>query len=527
MIIWLESLGCSRNQVDSEIMASHLIDAGHIIGHDPSKAEVIIINTCAFISDAAEEAIDTILEMAQFKINGKCQCLIVTGCLPERYKEDNLISSLPEVDAFLGTGAIDRIVQAVEGSLNKQKISCRQNVNQQNPEKPKGIYETNNTCEEETIKKKNGIISFFPDPCKRKFQSPPFKRKLTLNYSAYIKISEGCSRKCTYCIIPKLRGIQRSRPIEDIVEETKYLIQKGVKEIILTGENTTDYGFDFYNNPKQAHDYSGYEFCPVKDKDQSHSKLTGSGMSNDNKIDLTMLLEKISEEIDKIADMEPARKKICEPIWLRLLYTHPSSLSPKIIECISKLNYFCNYYDVPIQHASTKILKKMGRSYTKKELYSLFNTIKKTDKNASLRTTIITGFPGETQDDFNILLNFIKDIEFDHLGVFTYSDSHDLKSHNLKNHVPKDLALERQDILMAEQAKISEKINLRHFGKTYKVLVEENPDKGIYIGRTSFQAPEVDGITFIYGSDLEIGTFVDVKITETYEYDLAGEAKKP
>ena len=493
MIIWLETLGCSRNQVDSEVMLARLVAAGHSIGRNPSVADVIIVNTCGFISDAADEAVGTILELAEYKINGSCRRLVVTGCLPERFKKDDLTSSLPEVDVFLGTGAVDSIVQAVEdGSIGSK-----------------------------------GIIAFFPDPCKREFQGYPLPRKLTLDYSAYVKISEGCNRKCTYCIIPKLRGKQRSRPVDDIICETENLILQGVKEIIFTGENTTDYGSDFPCG-------SPYKL-PCNKPECDKIKC--------DKIDLAYLFEKLSVKLDEIFTGAPPVHQHCnqdkifhgnsnenfhgisDKIWLRLLYTHPSSLSYKIIKSISESDNFCNYYDVPVQHASSKILKKMGRPYTMGDLYSLFKSIKKTDRSAVLRTTIITGFPGETEQDFKILLKFIEDIKFNHLGVFTYSDSDDIKSHNLPDHVPKELARERHDIIMAKQAKISKRINKQRLDRIYKVLVEENPDDGIFLGRTAFQAPDVDGITFIYGSGLEIGTFVDVRIIETYEYDLAGEVE--
>ena len=462
MIIWLESLGCSRNQVDSEIMLASLTAAGHEMGEGPSSADVIIVNTCGFIADAADEAVDTILAMAEYKAHGSCRRLVVTGCLCERFKKDTLAESLPEVDAFLGTGAVDSIVQAVEGGTG-------------------------------------GIMDFFPDPCKRQFQVSPFPRELTLDYSAYIKISEGCNRKCTYCIIPQLRGRQRSRPVDDIVCETENLILKGVKEIIFTGENTSDYGSDI------------------------------SCESSRDKIDLAHLLEKISMRIDKML-MPSARAghgsdTIPGKIWLRLLYTHPASLTHEIIKCISDLKTVSTYYDVPVQHASSDVLRKMGRPYTMEDLYSLFNLIRETDPDAVLRTTIITGFPGETEQDFKLLLKFIKDIRFNNLGVFTYSDSVDINSHDLPDHVPLDLACKRHDIIMAEQAKISQEINQKYYGHVYPVLVEENPDDGIYLGRTVFQAPDVDGITFIYGSGLEIGSFVDVRITETYAYDLAGEVE--
>ncbi len=517
MIIWLESLGCSRNQVDSEIMSGRLVDAGHKIGDGPSKADIIIVNTCGFISEAADEAVDTILEMAEYKLSGSCRRLIVTGCLPERFKEDDLASSLPEVDVFLGTGAVDFIVEAVQGRISDiygsiGDIGAYSGIGSSGS--IGGDSDDASTCA--------GIISCFPDPCKREFPSPDSPRKLTLDYSAYIKISEGCSRKCTYCIIPKLRGIQRSRPVDDIISETKKFILQGVKEIIFTGENTTDYGEDF------DEELAREPLCDTQRKLPGKTLCKPYEIEHD-KIDLTFLLKRLSVELDKkipaasLLTSGSGENKISHGIWLRLLYTHPSSLSHGIVKCISEMKIFCSYYDVPVQHASSKILKKMGRPYTMEDLYSLFKFIRKTDPDAVLRTTLITGFPGETNADFQILLNFIKDIEFDHLGVFTYSDSQDLKSHNFKNHVPKELALKRQDILMAEQVKISEKINEKHLGRVYQVLVEENSEEGLYLGRTAFQAPEVDGITFIYGSGLEIGTFVDVRITETFEYDLAGE----
>ena len=444
MIIFLETLGCSRNQVDSEIMLGKLVAAGHSITDDPSLAQVIIVNTCGFISTASDEAVDVLLEMAKLKKTGLCKKLIATGCLSQRYKEDeNLVLELPEVDAFLGTAAIDLIVEAVENESKKPLI-------------------------------------VFPDPVTRPFQDLAEQRQLTTNFLAYIKVSEGCNRKCTYCIIPSLRGIQRSRPVDDICKEAKTLVGTGVKEILLTAENTTDYGQDFQNG-------KGFE----------------------------IVLETLAKTLEK--------EQVNANTWIRFLYTHPKTLTESIIKIVKNHQNICSYYDVPIQHASSSILKKMGRPYTIEDLYALFNTIRKTDPDAALRTTIIVGFPGESDDDFEKLMTFIKDIRFDHLGVFTYSDSDDLKSHLLKNHVPSKIAEKRHDMLMAAQAEISASINEKHLDKTFEVLVEENPEKGVYIGRTRFQAPEVDGVTFIYANGLEIGTFVKVRITDAFEYDIAGE----
>ena len=444
MIIFLETLGCSRNRVDSEIMLGKLVAAGHSITDDPHLAQVIIVNTCGFISTASDEAVDVLLEMAKLKKTGLCKKLIATGCLSQRYKEDeNLLSALPEVDAFLGTAAIDLIVEAVENESKKPLI-------------------------------------VFPDPVNRPFQDLAEQRQLTNNFLAYIKVSEGCNRKGTYCIIPSLRGIQRSRPVADICKEAAILVKTGVKEILLTAENTTDYGQDFQD---------------------------GKGF------------EHVLASVAATLENEHANANT----WIRFLYTHPKTLTESIIKSVKNHKNICSYYDVPIQHASSSILKKMGRPYTIEDLYALFNTIRKIDPGAALRTTIIVGFPGESDADFDQLMTFIKDIRFDHLGVFTYSDSDDLKSHLLKNHVPSKIAEKRHGMLMAAQAKISVSINEKHVDKTFEVLVEENPEKGVYIGRTKFQAPEVDGVTFIYANGLEIGTFVKVRITEAFEYDIAGE----
>ncbi|PIE62508.1 MAG: 30S ribosomal protein S12 methylthiotransferase RimO [Desulfobacter postgatei] len=441
MQIYLESLGCSRNQVDSEIMLGRLITAGHQIITDPVQAEVIIINTCGFISTASQEAVDLILAMAEFKTAGRCRRLVVTGCLAQRYKDDpSLLDSLPEVDAFLGTAACDHIVNAVEHAGKMPFI-------------------------------------LFPKPGSRQVEIPVQARRLLDEKIAYIKVSEGCSRHCTYCIIPRLRGRQRSRPVAQICKEVCGLLDKGVKEIILTAENTSDYGLDL-----------------------------GKGAFH-------RVLEITAE---KMAQKAPSA-------WLRFLYTHPCTLDKQIIKAVQRHDNICSYYDVPIQHAHDGVLKRMGRPYTQQDLALLFCDIRRLDPEAVLRTTVIVGFPGETDEQFKDLLAFIQKVEFDHLGVFTYSDSQDLPSHKLRDHIPEDLAELRHDTIMAAQAKISEKRNARHLGRVYPVLVEENPEAGVYIGRTRFQAPEVDGVTFIYSDGVDIGSLVQVKITDAFEYDIAGE----
>jgi ribosomal protein S12 methylthiotransferase len=462
MIVFLETLGCSRNQVDSEIMLGKLVAAGHRRTDNPALAEVIIVNTCGFISTASDEAVEVILEMAEFKEKGACQRLIATGCLAQRYKDDpGLVASLPEVDAFLGTAACEQILSAVEG---KQ-------------EKP---------------------LTLFPDPNQRQFQDLSVDRELISTGFAYIKVSEGCNRHCTYCIIPQLRGTQRSRPVADICTEAALLVAKGVKEIILTAENTTDYGQDLAADTRMV---------PI-DNEAVESAGIDTGRTG------------LYTVLSSLAKTLAAQDKT---VWIRFLYTHPKTLGPEIIRTVNRHDNICAYYDVPIQHAATTVLNRMGRPYTREQLITLFKLIRKLDPGASLRTTLIVGFPGETEQEFQILKEFIQEVRFDHLGVFTYSDSDDLKSHGFKDHVPEEIAEQRHDMLMAAQAKISEQLNTRHVGKIYPVLVEENPEQGVYIGRTQFQAPEVDGMTFIYAKGLEIGRIVPVRITDAYEYDIAGE----
>lgn len=440
MKLHLVSLGCARNLVDSEIMLGRLFKANWTFSQDPAGADVIIVNTCSFIESAAEESIDTVLEMAALKKQGTCRRLIVAGCLPERFRE-NITDALPEVDVFLGTGAYDKIIQAAEGTLDETS-----------------------TC-------------ILPDPDLTELQHQAVPRATSDHYMAYIKIAEGCSKHCTYCIIPKLRGKHRSRPIDDIVSEAGSLILSGKKELVLIAQDTTFFG-------KDRHPAVG----------------------------LDILLERIS--------------KISDDIRIRFLYGHPESIEKAIIQTVAAYPNICSYFDIPIQHASTAVLKKMGRHYTRDDLYDLFDTIRKTVPDASLRTTVITGFPGETDEDVRTLLDFIKEVRFDHLGVFTYSDSEDLPAHQLPNPVDNDTASDRYDILMAHQAEISLSNNRKKIGNTVRVLVEEGLEKNFLKGRTAFQAPEVDGVTYIENcfepENIPVGNFLNVKVTDATEYDLIG-----
>jgi len=446
--LYLESLGCARNLVDSEIMNGRLKKAGWTLTDDPEDAATIIVNTCSFIEAAAQESIDTILELAEYKKAGSCSRLVVAGCLPERYRED-IVSSLPEVDVFLGTGAYDQIVGAVQD--------------------PKFT----NQC-------------VLPDPDLVTLQDKDSPRNLNQSHMAYLKIAEGCSKACTYCIIPKLRGNQHSRLPDDIVSEAGRLVAGGAKELVLVAQDTTAYGRDLVQ--------------PVN----------------------------LGQLMESLAKLEPSNGNANGGPWFRVLYGHPESIENSFIKTVASYHNVCSYFDIPIQHVSTDVLKRMGRRYSRKSLARLFDQIRSEVPDAVLRTTIIVGFPGETDKDFEELMDFAEQVRFDHLGVFIYSDSDDLSSHHLSNHVPMDVARERYHQIMSAQSGISAENNRKYIGKIIKILVEESLENNLFAGRTRFQAPEVDGISYISTSplpfDLKIGCFADMRVTDAMEYDLMGEA---
>ena len=446
--LYLESLGCARNQVDSEIMNGRLKKAGWTLTDDPEDAATIIVNTCSFIESATQESIDTILELAEFKKEGVCSRLVVAGCLPERYREE-IVMSLPEVDVFLGTGAYDQIVGAVQD--------------------PKFT----NQC-------------VLPDPDLITLQDKDSPRNLIQPHLAYLKIAEGCSKACTYCIIPKLRGKQHSRPPGDIVSEAGRLVAGGAKEVVLVAQDTTAYGRDLAQ--------------PVN----------------------------LGQLMEILAGLKAPDGHTAEGPWFRVLYGHPESIEKSFIETVASYHNLCPYFDIPIQHVSNRVLKRMGRRYTRGHLFRLFDQIRSQVPDAVLRTTIIVGFPGESDTDFEELMDFTEQVRFDHLGAFIYSDSDDLSSHHLSNHVPADVARERYHQIMSAQSGISAEINQKYIGKIVKILVEESLENNLLAGRTCFQAPEVDGISYINTSmlpfDLKIGSFADMRVTDAMEYDLMGEA---
>ncbi len=440
--VHMVSLGCARNRVDSEQMLGLLSGAGWRMTEDPAEAEVIVVNTCSFITPATEESIDTILELAEYKRKdrGRCRKLIVAGCLPERYRQE-LAETLPEVDVFLGTGAFHQIVEAAGTAA------------------PGGCL--------------------LPDPESAPSEAAGMVRVRSTAHVAYLKIAEGCSRRCTYCIIPRLRGRQRSRPLNEIETEARNLIEAGVRELVLIAQDTTRYGFD----------------------------LAPPG-------DLSTLLE-------HLADLAARAPRVHRP-WLRFLYGHPESLTDPIIRTVADREEICAYFDIPVQHASPSVLKAMGRGYGPDTIRRMAERIRTDCPGAAIRTTVIVGFPGETEKDFTLLSELVSEIRFDHLGVFLYSDAADLPAHRLPNPVPSTLAQERYHRIMALQAEISRDNNRRHIGQGLSVLIEEAVEAALFSGRTRFQAPEVDGVTYVRGEGLAPGDVVRVNITDAEEYDLMG-----
>lgn len=416
-------------------MLGDLVGNGFALTQDPAQADVIIVNTCSFIESAVNESIDAILGLVQYKKSGKCIRLIVTGCLPERFRED-AAQSLPEVDVFLGTGAYNQITDAALGKLNS-----------------------------------GGCLLPMPDA--HPLQESAAGRIISTSALAYLKIAEGCDRHCTYCIIPKLRGRLRSRPIDDIADEARNLIDAGYKEIVVIGQDTYSYGKDLIPQ-----------------------------------IRFSDLLSKIAQ--------------ISNDIWIRFLYGSPDMTDDALIHTVAKYDNICSYFDIPIQHASPSILKKMGRPYSYDALLKLFEKIRSIIPDAALRTTLLVGFPGETEKDFKLLTDFMQTIRFDHAGVFMYSDSDDLAAHHLKRHVAKETARQRYEELMTLQAGISFSRNQQRVGQTYPVLIENQAENRLCVGRTCFQAPEVDGVTYVESDNMKTGEFASVRIFDADEYDLKG-----
>lgn len=433
--VHIVTLGCSKNDVDSSMMYSLLDKNKYQMVNEPSQADILIVNTCGFIDAAKEESIDTILESVEYKSEGRCKKVLLSGCLAQRYPEE-LIKEIPEIDGIIGTGNIDYINELLDRSLAGDLFIKTDNLNSAYIE---------------------GI------------------RKEEVNTTEYVKISEGCNNNCSYCIIPSLRGKNRSRKIEDIYSEVEYLVSKGAREIILIAQNTTDYGIDLYSK------YS---------------------------------LAKLIKEISKIEDLK----------WIRVLYLYPDHFTEELIEEFKNNQKLVNYVDMPLQHISDDVLKKMNRKTSKEHIIKTLKNLRKSVPDIVIRTTFIVGFPGESDDDFNQLVDFIEDIKFDKLGVFEYSKEEGTRAASLDEQIPDSIKEERKNEIMAIQSEISAEILSKNIGKRLEVLIEEEVDEKNYVGRTYMDSPEIDGVTYVHSAkNLEIGSFVQVDVVDSLDYDLVGE----
>lgn len=438
MKILFISLGCDKNLVDTEVMLGLLASRGYEMTDDETEADIIVINTCCFIHDAKEESIQNILEMAEYKKEGKVKALIVTGCLAERYRQE-ILDEIPEVDEVLGTTAYDRILDAVDMALEgKQEVMLSD-------------------------------LDALP--------LPDTKRLVTTGgHFAYLKIAEGCDKHCTYCIIPKIRGNFRSVPMERLVNEARNLAEQGVKELILVAQETTLYGKDLYGEKS---------------------------------------LHRLVRELCKISGIR----------WIRILYCYPEEITDELIQVMKEEPKVCHYLDLPIQHASNAILKRMGRRTSKQELVEIIGKLRKEIPDICLRTTLITGFPGETQEQHEELMEFVDEMEFDRLGVFTYSPEEGTPAAEIPDQIDEELKEDRQAELMELQQEIAFDNAERMVGQEVLVMIEGKvADENAYVGRTYRDAPNVDGLIFI-NTDEELisGDFARVKVTGALDYDLIGE----
>ena len=432
------SLGCDKNLVDSEEMLGLLNEQGSYgFTDDEMEADVIIVNTCCFVNDAKEESIETILAMSEYKKQGSCRALLVTGCLAQRYQNE-IIKEIPEVDAVLGTSSYDQIAQALESVLNGNR------------------FEKYDTLQKLIVKEKNRVVT-------------------TGGHYAYLKIAEGCDKCCTYCIIPKIRGGYRSVPMEKLIESAQNLVQKGAKELILVAQETTLYGVDLYGRK--------------------------------------MLPELL--------------KKLCQIpglVWIRLLYCYPEEITDELIEVMKSEKKICHYIDMPIQHASDRVLKRMGRKTNRKELKEQIGKLRREIEDIVIRTTLISGFPGEEEEDHEILMDFVDEMEFDRLGVFTYSREEGTPADQMEDQVEEEVKCRRRNEIMELQQEIAFEKGNTMIDRQVLVMIEGKlVDENAYIGRTYMDAPGVDGNIFVMtDEELLTGDFVPVIVTGSQEYDLIG-----
>lgn len=449
------SLGCDKNLVDSEKMLGLLNEEGYRVAQEESEADAIVVNTCCFIHDAKEESVETILEMAEWKKKGRLKALIVTGCMAQRY-QDEIQQEIPEVDAVIGTTGYTEIVPILDEILAEAEASQKEAAVEEPKEKS-----FVNCCPS---------IDLLP-------ASLADKRVVTTGgYTAYLKIAEGCNKRCTYCIIPYIRGHYRSFPMEDLLEEARKLAEGGVKELILIAQETTVYGMDCYGR------------------------------------------KALPELLTKLCEIEGIE-------WIRILYCYPEEITDELIAVMKKEKKICHYLDIPIQHSEDTILKRMGRRTNRAELVSLVEKLRKEIPDIVLRTTLITGFPGETEEEFKNMVDFVDSMEFDRLGVFPYSAEEGTKAAEMDGQITEEVKESRRDEIMALQQEISADKAASRIDDEMSVLIEGYLyEDDIYIGRTYMDAPKVDGNVFVRAEEeLISGDIVPVRITGANEYDLMGD----
>ena len=438
------SLGCDKNLVDTEKMLGVAGGLGVSFTDDETEADAILINTCCFIGDAKEESVNTILEMARYKEEGKCRALIVAGCLAQRYKQE-IIDEIPEVDAILGTTSYEEIGNVLTRLFGEEK------------------------------EKKEEHISCFHDL--KELPETAKKRVMTTGgHYAFLKIAEGCDKRCSYCIIPYLRGPYRSVPMEQLLAEARELAENGVRELILVAQETTLYGKDLYGEKT---------------------------------------LPKLLHELAQIPGI----------YWIRIQYCYPEEITDELIQTIKTEEKVCHYLDIPIQHASDRILKRMGRRTHKAELKERIGALRREIPDIALRTTFICGFPGETEEDHEELMEFVDEMEFERVGVFTYSAEEDPPAYSYPDQIPEEVKEERRADVMELQQEIAFEHCENMVGKVLDVMIEGKvADEPAYVGRTYMDAPNVDGLIFVNADEMLMsGDFVRVKVTGANEYDLIGE----
>ncbi len=432
--VGMVSLGCPKNRVDSEVMLGLLEEAGYQLTPEAKDAEVLIVNTCGFITSAKQESIDTILEMNQYRETGQLRALVMTGCLSQRYQQ-HLWDDLPEVDAMVGTGEFHRIVEAVGGALNGARPS------------------------------------FWGEMPVSGMESP--RRLTTPFYTAYLKIAEGCDHACAFCAIPKMRGGYRSRPLSDIITEARQLVASGVRELVLIAQDSTIWGHDLYGHPQ---------------------------------------LPRLLYALQEIPDL----------LWVRIMYSYPTQVTPELVRSMRDLPVVAPYLDMPLQHAHPDLLKHMGRPFRREKTDRVLKMVRDAIPDVTLRTTFIVGFPGETEEHFETLVQFIEEMRFDHVGVFTYSPEEGTRAEPLGDPVPEVIKEKRRRRAMLAQRKLVGEVRGRHIGRVMPVIIEAVGDT-VSVGRGATDAPGIDGVTYVKGI-FKVGQVVSVRVNGVREYDLLAEA---